>query len=49
MYSKIIDGLIRFKQINKVPKYINATLKDGCSLKSETITSILKFFNDPAM
>lgn len=33
MYSKIIEGMIRFKNYNKVPKFIKMALKDGCSLK----------------
>ncbi len=36
LYSKIIDGLIRFRQINKINKYIKYALKDGCSLKPAT-------------
>ena len=40
MYSKIIDGLIRFRVIKRVPKYIDMALKDGCSLKKTTIESI---------
>lgn len=37
IYSKIIDGLIRFRQVNKVPKYIKYCLKEKCSLKEKTI------------
>lgn len=44
MYSKLIDGLIRFKQGKKVPKYVKYALKDGCSLKNETVESIRKVF-----
>ena len=49
MYSKIIDGLIRFKVIKKVPKYIDLALKDGCSLKKSTISSIKHFFKGKEM
>ncbi len=49
LYSKIIDGLIRFRQVNKIHKYINYALKDKCRLKSDTIKNILKHFNNPEM
>lgn len=49
MYSKIIDGLIRFKVIKKVPKYVDMALKDGCSLKRQTVESIRKFFKSKEM
>ncbi len=47
LYSKLIDGLIRFREIKKVPKYINYALKDKVPLKPETIKSILKYFKSP--
>lgn len=48
MYSKLIDGLIRFRQYGKVPKYIMYALKDNCCLKPATIEAILKQFgSDP--
>ena len=49
MYSKIIDGLIRFKVIKRVPKYIDMALKDGCSLKKTTIESIQHYFKSKEM
>lgn len=49
MYSKIIDGLIRFKVIKKVPKYVDMALKDGCSLKKSTISSIKQYFKGKEM
>ena len=49
LYSKLIDGLIRFRDINKVPKYINYALKEKCTLKRDTITSILKHIDNPEM
>lgn len=42
MFSKIIDGLIRFKQSQKVPKYIDYALKDNCFLKKATVEEIKK-------
>lgn len=49
LYSKLIDGLIRFRDINKVPKYVNYALKEKCTLKRDTITSILKHLDTPDM
>ncbi len=49
LYSKLIDGLIRFRDINKVPKYIDYAIKDNCCLKQDTIVSILKHFNEDEM
>ena len=40
LYSKLIDGLIRFKQTKKVPKYVKLAIKDGCSLKPDTYKKI---------
>ena len=33
LFSKIIDGLIRYREYSKVMKYVNYALVDGCSLK----------------
>lgn len=49
LYSKIIDGLIRFRNIQKVPKYIKYCLKEKCTLKEKTIESILKYFKSEEM
>lgn len=49
LYSKIIDGLIRFRLVNKVPKYIKYCLKEKCSLKEHTIKSILKYYKSEEM
>ena len=46
LYSKIIDGMIRFKEISKVPKYIQCTFKDKCSLKDETIRKLRKIYSN---
>lgn len=40
LYSKIIDGLLRFRQTKKVPKYIKLCLEEKCSLNERTIQSI---------
>lgn len=44
LYSKIIDGLIRFRQTKKVPKYIKYCLEEKCCLNERTIESIKKYF-----
>lgn len=45
LYSKIIDGLIRFKEFNKIEKYIDLALKERVALKNKTYKSIRKFMN----
>lgn len=37
IYSKLIDGLIRFRQIKKVPKYIKYCVDEKCTLNDKTI------------
>lgn len=49
LYSKIIDGLIRFRHIQKVPKYVKYCLKEKCTLKEKTIESIQKYFKSDEM
>ena len=49
IYSKIIDGLIRFKNLKKVPKYIKYCLDEKCTLKDKTISSIKKYFKSQEM
>lgn len=49
IYSKIIDGLIRFKQIKKVPKYVKYCFEEKCTLNPKTIQSILKHFSSDEM
>ena len=50
LYSKMIDGLIRFKEINKIKKYIKYTFEDKCSLKDETIKKLRRIYsNDEVM
>jgi len=36
-YSKLIDGLLRFDDHNKVLKYLDLAIKDECSLKFDTL------------
>lgn len=49
IYSKMIDGLLRFRHINKVPKYIKYCLEEQCSLKEKTVTTIKKYFQSEEM
>lgn len=49
LYSKIIDGLIRFREISRVPRYVNFAIRDECSLKSHTLENILKYFDSAEM
>lgn len=46
LYSKIIDGIMRFHQNKKVMKYVNYAIKDGASLKPETLKKIFKVFGE---
>lgn len=49
IFSKLIDGLIRFKNQKRVPKYVNYALKSRCTLKNQTINNILKIFTSNEM
>lgn len=40
LYSKIIEGLIRFNELPKVEKYIDDCIEDDCGLKPESIDKI---------
>jgi len=45
MYSKLIDGFIRFKEHNRVVKYIDLALKDNCPLKQTTMDELFNYFH----
>lgn len=49
LYSKIIDGMIRFRNINKIPKYIKYCMEEKCTLKEKTIENIQKYFKSEEM
>lgn len=49
LYSKIIDGLLRFRHIQKVPKYVKYCYDEKCTLKEKTIQGILKYFKGDEM
>lgn len=46
MYSKLIDGFMRFKEHNRVIKYIDFALKDNCVLKQTTMDELFGYFHD---
>lgn len=46
MYSKLIEGLIRYKQITKILLYVKAAVEDQCTLKQELIDSLHEIFED---
>lgn len=46
LYSKLIDGLIRFGEAGKVEKYIDLAIEDDVGLKFETIDKIREIFED---
>ena len=46
LYSKIIEGLFRYKETNRIGKYIKLAVNDECGLKEGTINKILKKFSD---
>lgn len=46
MYSKIIDGILRYNQSKKVMKYVNYAIKDGSSLKPDTMKRLVKALGD---
>ena len=47
LYSKLIDGFIRYKELKKVPKYINLAMEEEVGLKPDTYEKIgKKFGND---
>ena len=46
MYSKLIDGFMRYKEHNRVVKYIDLALKDNCVLKQNTMDELYGYFHD---
>lgn len=48
MYSKLIEGLLRFKQTRQVLEYVQAAIDDQCTLKPELITQLLEIYEDDA-
>lgn len=46
LYSKLIDGMMRFKDHNKVVKYVGLTAKDNCCLKKPTLDRLFEYFKN---
>ena len=46
MFSKLIEGLLRFKQTARIPEYIQRTIDDGCTLRSELIDQLSEIYED---
>lgn len=44
LYSKLIDGFLRFNDHSKVLKYIDLALADHCQLKKPTMDQLLDYF-----
>lgn len=48
MYSKLIEGLIKFKETSKLMKYVEMAIEDSCTLKTEVIAQLEEIFADDA-
>lgn len=46
MYSKLVDGLIRFKETSKLMKYVEMALEDNCTMKPEVVSLLEEIFAD---
>merc|ERR1719322_202429 len=46
MYSKMIEGLLRFKQTKNVMDYVQAAIDDQCTLKPDLINQLFEIFED---
>jgi len=46
MYSKLIEGLIRFRETSKLLKYVEDALEDRCTLKPEVIEQLEEIYYD---
>lgn len=49
MYSKLIEGLLRFKQAERVPVYLQAAIDDNCGLKNELIDQLFEIYEDESV
>lgn len=49
MYSKLIEGFIRFRKFEKVEKYLDFAIEEGCSLKKTALDELKKHFNNEKM
>jgi pentatricopeptide repeat protein len=46
MYSKLIEGLLRFKQTERIPTYIQAAITDDAGVKAELWQQLTEIFED---
>lgn len=46
MYSKLIEGLLRFKQADRIPQYIQAAIDDDAGLKTELVDQLTEIYED---
>ena len=46
MYSKLIEGLLRFKQTERVLEYVQMAIKDNSTLKHELIDKLFEIYED---
>ena len=46
LYSKLIDGFLRYKEYKKVPRFIDYTIEDECGLKPDTIERVTKKYGN---
>ncbi len=46
MYSKIIDGLIKFRKIHEVPHLLDKAIEDKSCLKKKTMDSLYRIFRN---
>jgi len=46
MYSKLVEGLIKFKETGKLMKYVEMAVDDTCTMKPEVIAQLEEIFAD---
>ena len=46
LYSKLIEGFIRFRKFEKVEKYLDYAIEEGCSLKKTALDALKKHFKN---
>lgn len=46
MYSKLIEGLLRFKQADNVPQYIQAAIDDDAGVRPDLMNQLAEIYED---
>lgn len=46
MYSKLVDGLIRFHELGRVMRYVQSAIDDNCTMKQEVIVQLDEIYGD---